>query len=1253
MLGETKMKKLFKKALAVFLSVLMAASFTAFPLTASAAQSKKESKKIEYAEGEVIAVLNEGVKKNYLLAGTSSYGKGIKLKASHSFSGKKSEQLNVAVLKSGTLSTKEIIKKLKSNPGVKYAFPNYKRYATAITSDEYSKYQWALDNTGQNGGKVNSDLNAEALWDMAKKSDKEQIVAIADTGIDFENPEFEDLIWTNTYGTKLVGKHGYDFSGTNEDGVPRDGNGHGTHCAGIIAAAANNGKGISGINQSNVKIMPLKWLDDEGGGYDEDVLAAYDYISRAMDLGANVTAINNSWGGEGDYSEQMLFDEVFDRLGEKGAVSVIAAGNESADLSEHSYESFFGMEEGVYTIPACSESRYALTVAATNEKDELADFSNYSPEYVDVAAPGVDILSTVSYYCYNPSIYSDEKNAEITDKFQDFNSSFSEGDFGYPTVVKPSEEMDGSDNLEITLADSNFGTTDGKCLAMKSKDVFKKNSYFTYAFEIPFTIEDETMPYSVSFMCGGLKDSYVTVFDVPADAVLEDVVEGSYQVLFGGSETANYWSHEFFTSNEVDEDGEPYDDEYVQSTDRKLVFLCEANSEDTDFRLDDLAISKQGVDEEEFEKYDFYCGTSMATPYVAGAVALLKNAFSDASTFDVVNMVKNAGRYNEDFEELTSNAKLLSLEDPEKMPPFIFGASYTSDGKVEITGSFRNITRVSVNDLRVNPVSVSNSKIIINDNNYDTKRSYIEVSNALGSDGIAVLLSKKKTIPVATDVMGEPSYVSGGVMLPVDDSAYYINKFGTVGRMYYDEYMSMYVYEDGTASVDFDTIFKGRSTDDAEITSAVYTGGKIYFTVLNPVVSANGTVIGTDSAFGSIDLTSYATAKLSELPEAAVYGGSLAAYNGEVYLAGGFSDGEFDKTVLKYNTAKKAFEKLSKGLPEGRAYTKFIQYENKLYGVYGAVESGEMPTVITFDGSSWTKSKAVFDSDDCYEYYYEDGSTLYVYEGNVGYGNGGIFCSGPYVYGRGDSFTYKTDGTVVNSDYAVKNSFEDSDTVGTTLPGCYVAFPVEDELDDLDGIVYSRKAAKGDSFDDFTNTSTISPDMTDSTIYKLKMPTSYAKLTPSVFKGAESYDIKSGYTYGEVATFSLEPEYGYAISSISVNGKVVSKNKTSASARLVAPDNKVAVAVTYLIPGKVTKLKAKAKGNKVNLKWKKVANAQGYQVQIYKKGKWKTLKKVTSLKYTAKKLKNGKFKFRVRAYRKYGSETYYGAWSKAKKVKGK
>ena len=114
MLGETKMKKLFKKALAVFLSVLMAVSFTAFPLTASAAQSKKESKKIEYAEGEVIAVLNEGVKKNYLLAGTSSYGKGIKLKASHSFSGKKSEQLNVAVLKSGTLSTKEIIKKLKS-----------------------------------------------------------------------------------------------------------------------------------------------------------------------------------------------------------------------------------------------------------------------------------------------------------------------------------------------------------------------------------------------------------------------------------------------------------------------------------------------------------------------------------------------------------------------------------------------------------------------------------------------------------------------------------------------------------------------------------------------------------------------------------------------------------------------------------------------------------------------------------------------------------------------------------------------------------------------------------------------------------------------------------------------------------------------------------------------------------------------------------------------------------------------------------
>ncbi len=1242
------MNRFFKKAIAVFLSVLMAFSFTAFPLGASAAEKDKEK---NYVEGEVIAVLNEGAKKNYLLAGTNEYGKGIKLKKAHSFKSKKSADLNIAVLKSSTLSTKEMIKRLGSDSAVKYAVPNFKKKVSAITNDAYSKYQWALDNTGQNGGTVNDDVNADALWESAKSSKKEQIVAICDTGLDLENPEFEGLIWTNPYGNKLVGKHGYDFSGENSDGVPRDGNGHGTHCAGIIAAAADNEKGISGINKSNVKIMPVKWLDDDGYGDDSDVLAAYDYISRAIDLGANITAINNSWGGGGSRDEQKIYDEIFDKLGEKGAVSVIAAGNESADLSDHGSGGFlFGDDEDFYITPACTESKYALTVSATNERDELADFSNYSKEYVDVAAPGVDILSTVSYNCFNPSIYSDEKKAELVKELQDYEGPVSAGDFGYPEVVKP-EGDDSSDNLGISVSDGGFGEVSGKRIAVTVNDEIKKGKVKDYAFEIPFTVEDATKPYSVSFMASGIKDSVYFVYDVPASTDVSEVERLDFSTAIGGSETGNYWSHEFFTSNTKDEDGENEDEEYVEDTNRKLVFFGEATEKGATVYLDDLALSKQDINEDDFEKYDYYCGTSMATPYVAGAVALLKNSYNDATTFDVINMIKNTGRVSASLENKTENEKVLSLESPESIPPMVFSAAYDKDGKVEISGSFRNITSVEVNGAAVTPVSKTNSKLVIPDNSYNTKRTIIKVTNAVGSDTLTALLSKKATYKTATDIMGEPSMVTGGYLIPANDEAYYVSEYGMVGKLYYDGDMGMYSYEEGLLNIDNvllygDDVFENH----CNIASAVYTASKIYFISQHAIVSTNGTTIGIDTVFGYLDLKSEKTVKLCELPDEAVIGGTLGIYNGGVYLAGGYNDGKFINSFYKYNASKKKFEKISASLPEGRAFTKFLQYENKLVGVYGAVESGEMPSIITFDGSKWSKSNIEFSSDDYYEYDINGEKPVKVYEGSLGYGNGGIFCIGAYAYGRGDSFTYQpAKNTVVNFGYSAKNSLSDNDVIGTTLPGCFVGFTVEDDEMSGENVIY-RKSAKGDAIDE-PDYGTDDFGELESSVLKQNMTTSYAKFDTSSLKNAKLKSVKKGYNYGEKVKFTLKPSSGYVIQSISVNGKAVSKNSNSATVTMSTAVNKITASLKNLNPAKVSSLKAKAGANKAKLSWKKAARAKGYQVQQYKGGKWKTVKKVKTLKHTVKGLKKGTYKFRVRGYNTVSGKTYYGKWSKAVKVK--
>ena len=444
--------------------------------------------------------------------------------------------------------------------------------------------------------------------------------------------------------------------------------------------------------------------------------------------------------------------------------------------------------------------------------------------------------------------------------------------------------------------------------------------------------------------------------------------------------------------------------------------------------------------------------------------------------------------------------------------------------------------------------------------------------------------------------------------------------------------------------------------DSCRITSAAYTDSKLFFTALYSVTASNGSVIGIDSVLGYVDLSDSSTKKLCELPDETVIGGTLAAYNGTVYLAGGIQNGEFSNAFYRYNASKKKFEKQSANLPEGRAFTKFIQYENKLIGVYGSVKSGAFPYFITYDGKSWSKSKVALSSDDYKERFFENGKSYKVYDGNLGYGNGGVFCNGAYVYGKGDSFTYQINSdTVTAFKYSAKNTLEDGNYVSTTLPGCFIAFPVTEEEGEITDISVGKKSAKGDAFDEGGEGEDISDFQPESSAVKINMTTSYAKLDTSALKNAKVTNALKGYTYGEKTKLKLAPNYGYIINSISVNAKAVSTKSNYASVQLTAANNKITASTKRVAPVKVKSLKAKVKSGKITLSWKKTDNTSGYQVQQYKKGKWKTvktIKKAKTVKYTTKKLKKGTYKFRVRAYRKFGGKTYYGPWA-AKKVKVK
>lgn len=245
-------------------------------------------------------------------------------------------------------------------------------------------YQWGLRNTGHwAGGVAGADIDAAAGWDAAAAAG-EVIVAVADEGVQFDHPDLAARMWTNTAeipgnaidddGDGFVDDvQGWDF--LNEDRTVYDSvaDDHGTHVAGTIGAAWGNGVGVAGVAPA-ARIMPLKFLGSAGGSSSDAVEA----IAYAVDHGARV--INMSFGSD-TYSDA-LCDAIAYAAGE-GVVVVAAAGNNGrdTDLAPH--------------WPSSCPEPSMITVAATDDADLLAGFSNRGAVSVDVGAPGDAIVSTL------------------------------------------------------------------------------------------------------------------------------------------------------------------------------------------------------------------------------------------------------------------------------------------------------------------------------------------------------------------------------------------------------------------------------------------------------------------------------------------------------------------------------------------------------------------------------------------------------------------------------------------------------------------------------------------------------------------------------------------------------------------------------------------------------------------------------------------------------------------------------------------
>lgn len=293
------------------------------------------------------------------------------------------------------LPVQQAVRRYENSPDIEYAEPDFLLSPSQTNANDpgYSEL-YGLNNTGQTGGADGADIDAPEAWASTTGS-ADTTVAVIDTGVDVEHPDLQNNIWVNEDeipgngmdddGNGYVDDvNGWDFY--NDDNTvydSADGDNHGTHVAGTIAAEGNNGTGVTGVNWQ-AGIMPLKFLGPKGG-YVSDAVEAINY---AVANGAPIS--NNSWGG-GGYSQALK--DAIDRADSSGHLFVAAAGNGGSDGVGDD-------NDATPSYPASYDSQNIVSVAATDARDDLASFSNFGAESVDLAAPGVRILSTLPGEAY-------------------------------------------------------------------------------------------------------------------------------------------------------------------------------------------------------------------------------------------------------------------------------------------------------------------------------------------------------------------------------------------------------------------------------------------------------------------------------------------------------------------------------------------------------------------------------------------------------------------------------------------------------------------------------------------------------------------------------------------------------------------------------------------------------------------------------------------------------------------------------------
>ncbi|MFH1546163.1 MAG: S8 family serine peptidase, partial [Patescibacteria group bacterium] len=342
------------------------------PISNLSEQKSNKQEKQNYVEGEVLVKFKE---QKINLEQSSGRTKAMQFATGKNLEKKEDiRKSNISVLKiKDTKTVEEKIAELKNDSRVEYVQPNFQYYPLTLNAN-----LWGLNNTGQevNGvsGTDDKDIDAPEAWAISEGEGSNIIVAVIDSGVAYNHPDLANNMWDGNgcsgldkNGNSIGGgcQHGYDYEDNDKIPLPTSSS-HGTHIAGTIGAE-KNGSGIIGV-APNVKIMALK------------VALTTDQILMAIDFAEsnNAKVINASWGGASE--DTALYNAINSFPG----LFIAAAGNNgSNNESAHFYPSDYDLDN-------------IISVAATDQNDALATFSNYGATSVDVGAPGVNIYSTVA-----------------------------------------------------------------------------------------------------------------------------------------------------------------------------------------------------------------------------------------------------------------------------------------------------------------------------------------------------------------------------------------------------------------------------------------------------------------------------------------------------------------------------------------------------------------------------------------------------------------------------------------------------------------------------------------------------------------------------------------------------------------------------------------------------------------------------------------------------------------------------------------